>query len=379
MSHPLNNVKGSGQNGGYSKNALVLQGGGALGAYQAGVYEALIGAHVDIDWVAGISIGSINAAIIAGNPPESRIERLRQFWERITSHMPRHVPQFGDASRQIYNRMSALSSVLAGQSGFFTPRFPPAVMQLHGSPGASSFFDTSALRDTLREFVDFEILNSGETRLSVGAVNVRLGNLVYFDSNRRTIAPEHIMASGALPPGFPAVVIDGEAYWDGGLVSNTPLAYILDEDGEEDTLVFQVDLFSSRGGLPGDIFEVESRRKQIVYSSRTRLNTDHFRQSHELKRAIVDLFEALPPERRQDERYRRLRDLGRSHAVSILHLIYRPRGYELHSSDYEFSRTSMEEHWQAGLDDTRRSLRETQWNEPADALAGVRVFDSVDV
>ncbi|MCB1504258.1 MAG: patatin-like phospholipase family protein [Hyphomicrobiaceae bacterium] len=362
----------------YAKTALVLQGGGALGAYQAGVYQALSEAQVGIDWVAGISIGAINAALIAGNPHDKRLQRLRQFWQRITSHVPWPAPTWGDASRQIFNRMSALNAIVTGQTGFFAPRFPPAFLHPHGAPGAASIYDTSRLRDTLTEFIDFDLLNSGQTRLSVGAVNIRLGNFVNFDTEHQRIGPEHIMASGALPPGFPAVIIDGEAYWDGGLVSNTPLTQVLDADTDDDTLVFQVDLFSARGALPGDLFEVESRRKHIGYSSRTRLNTDHFRQSHQLKRAIVELFEALPPERRQDEHLRALRDLGRNHAVTIVHLIYRPRGYELHSSDYEFSRASMSEHWQAGLDDTRSSLRHREWSSAPDRMNGVRVFDFVN-
>lgn len=359
----------------YSKTALVLQGGGALGAYQAGVYEALCEAQIEPHWVAGISIGGINAALIAGNPPERRIERLQQFWHRVTSRVPWPAPEWGDQSRAVFNRASALASLLYGQDGFFTPRYPPAVMQPHGAPGATSLYDTQALRDTLEELVDFEYLNSGAIRLAVGAVNVRRGNFAYFDSTRQRIGPEHILASSALPPGFPAVVIDGEAYWDGGLVSNTPLAYILADDEHEDTLVFQVDLFRARGPLPGDLFEVEHRRKQISYSSRTRLNTDHFRKTHALRRAIVALFESLPPERRQDERLQALRELGRVHSVAIVHLIYRPCGSELHSSDYEFSRASMKEHWQAGLNDTRRSLRSPHWCAPPDLIDGVSVFD----
>jgi NTE family protein len=359
----------------YAKTALVLQGGGALGAYQAGVYEGLHEAGIAIDWVAGISIGAINAAILSGNPPERRIARLRQFWETVTSHGGWPIPELGYKSREVINRMSALAAMSGGQNGFFVPRFPPAHLRPHGAAGAASIYDTSPLRDTLAQVVDFGYLNSGHTRLSIGAVNIRLGNFAYFDSSDRTIGPEHVMASGALPPGFPAVVIEGEPYWDGGLVSNTPLSYVLGTGEEEDTLIFQVDLFSARGHLPGDLFEVEQRRKQISFSSRTRLNTDHFRQVHTLKRAIVELFENLPPEDRQDERMRALRDLGGGHAVAIVHLIYRQRRYELYSSDYEFSRASMEEHWQAGLDDTRRSLRAPDWRVPPGQADGVKVLD----
>jgi NTE family protein len=359
----------------YARTALVLQGGGALGAYQAGVYEALDEAGIGIDWVSGISIGAINAAIVAGNPVERRVARLRQFWETVTSHSDLPILEWGYKSRQVINRISSLTAMASGQNGFFVPRFPPACVRPHGADGAASVYDTSPLRGTLEQVIDFDYLNSNAMRLSVGAVNIRLGNFVYFDSLERRIGPEHVMASGALPPGFPAIVIDGEPYWDGGLVSNTPLSYVLDTGNDEDTLIFQVDLFSARGHMPGDLFEVEQRRKQISYSSRTRLNTDHHRQVHALKRAVVELFERIPAEYRQDEHMRSLRDLGGGHAVSIVHLIYRQRRYELHSSDYEFSRASMKEHWQAGLDDTRRSLRAPDWRRAADSSNGVRVFD----
>lgn len=360
---------------GYTKTALVLQGGGALGAYQAGVYQGLHEAGIEPDWVAGISIGAINSAIIAGNPPERRVERLREFWERITSPVSWHSMDWGLETRRMQNRVSAFSSMFDGQNGFFAPRFPPAFLQPHGAQGAASFYDTAPLRSTLEELVDFDLINAQTTRLAVGAVNLRLGNFVYFDNADRVIGPEHVMASGALPPGFPAVVIDGESYWDGGLVSNTPLSHVLDAKDLDDTMVFQVDLFNARGALPGDLFDAEVRRKDIVFSSRTRLNTDCFREMHMLKQAIVELYESLPDEKRADPRLRDLRELGDSHNVSIVHLIYRRRRYELHSSDYEFSRPSMEEHWQAGLDDTRRTLRSPNWCEPPEPEEGVRVFD----
>ena len=191
----------------------------------------------------------------------------------------------------------------------------------------------------------------------------------------RKITADHVMASAALPPGFPPIKIEGEYYWDGGLVSNTPLVHVLDTGLTKDTLVFQVDLFSARGHVPGDLLEVEERRKHITYSSRTRLNTDNFRDKHELRRAIVELFEQLPPEARQNENIRKLRDLGDDHAVAIVHLIYRRASYEGQAIDYEFSRKSMNEHWQAGLDDGHRTLRRPRWLEPSDGLDGVRVFD----
>jgi NTE family protein len=361
--------------GGYTQTALVFQGGGALGAYQAGVYQALSEAGCEPDWLSGISIGAINSAIIAGNEPDMRLPRLRQFWEQSTSSFSWPALNLGDDVRRVFNHMSAVSSLLSGQTGFFKPRFPPAFLQPHGAPGALSMYDTGPLRDTLRGLVDFELINAGKTRLSLGAVNIRLGNFVYFDSAERKITADHVMASAALPPGFPAIEIDGEAYWDGGLVSNTPLVHVLDAGLKQDTLVFQVDLFSARGNVPGDLLEVEERRKHIVYSSRTRLNTDNFREKHALRRAIVELFERLPPETKQAEDVRKLRDLGDDHAVAIVHLIYRRASYEGQAIDYEFSRTSMNEHWQAGLDDGRRTLRRPRWLEPSGGADCVRVFD----
>ena len=264
---------------------------------------------------------------------------------------------------------------LSGQPGFYIPRFPPAFLQPHGAPGALSMYDTSPLRATLEELVDFERINARKIRLSLGAVNIRLGNFVYFDSAKLKITAHHVMASAALPPGFPPIEIEGEYYWDGGLVSNTPLVHVLETGLTKDTLVFQVDVFGARGHVPGDLLEVEARRKQIIYSSRTRLNTDNFREKHELRRAIVELFERLPPEERQNDKILKLRDLGDDHAVAIVHLIYRRASYEGQASDAEFSRKSMEEHWQAGRDDGCRTLRRPRWLEPSNGVDGVRVFD----
>ncbi|MGE0628907.1 MAG: DUF3734 domain-containing protein [Hyphomicrobiaceae bacterium] len=361
--------------GQYTNVALVLQGGGALGAYQGGVYQALSEAGCEPDWLCGISIGSINAAIIAGNPPDKRVSALRSFWHRVTGGFVLPAPEYGDASRRYFNAVSAVASLLGGQPDFFTPRFPPAILRAHGSDGAISVYDTSPLKATLEELIDFDLLNSGQLRLSLGAVNIRTGNFIYFDTQSTRIRVEHVMASGALPPGFPPVEIDGEHYWDGGLVSNTPLVQVLDGHVEENTLVFQVDLFSARGDLPGDVLEAEERRKHISFSSRTRLNTDQFREKHRLRQAIVKLFERLPSEARQEEEIRRLRDMGNDHEVAIVHLIYRRRSYEGQAIDFEFSRASMLEHWAAGLNDAHQTLQSPQWLGAPNSLDGVQVFD----
>jgi NTE family protein len=361
--------------GPYAQTALVFQGGGALGAYQAGVYEALGEAGCVPDWLSGISIGAINAAIIAGNEPAMRLDRLRQFWEQTTSAFRWPPVGLGDDARRAFNYTSAMSSMVSGQPGFFKPRLFPAFLAPQGSLDALSAYDTSPLRATLEALVDFDRINGGHIRLSLGAVNIRSGNFIYFDTTECKITPDHVMASAALPPGFPPIEIDGDFYWDGGLVSNTPLAHVLDSGLTKDTLVFQVDLFSARGDMPGNLIEAEERRKHIVFSSRTRLNTDNFLEKHRLRQAIVDMFDALPPDVKQDENIRKLRDMGNDNAVAIVHLIYRRPSYEGEASDYEFSRVSMDEHWQAGLGDARRALGNPVWLKRWEGSGGVRVFD----
>src|SRR6202007_1839321 len=280
---------------------LLLQGGGALGAYQGGVYEALAEADIHPDWVAGISIGAINAAIIAGNPPNSRAERLRQFWTHVTSSAPwdwlgnpfADLAR-GDDTRNLLNQMSANLAAACGAAGFFSARAVVPWLQPGGTLGATSFYDTSDLKRTLERLVDFDRLNSGTTRFSAGAVNVRTGNFVYFDTSTHKITPEHVIASGALPPGFPAIEIDGEHYWDGGLVSNTPLQWVIEGKPRRDTLAFQVDLWNARGEFPRNMLEVMTREKEIRYSSRTRAGTDQFKHVQKMRRAVAGLLEQLP-------------------------------------------------------------------------------------
>ncbi|MBY0297958.1 MAG: patatin-like phospholipase family protein [Methylobacterium sp.] len=356
-------------------HVLVLQGGGALGSYQAGVVEAMQEGGVDPDWVAGISIGAINAALIAGNPPEHRIARLRSFWEQVTSGFQISPLWPGEQARALFNEVSANFGATFGVAGFFVPRVPPAYLYPPGAPEALSYYDTAALRETLLSLVDFDRINRRETRLSVGAVNVRTGNFVYFDNHHDRIGPEHIMASGALPPGFPPVEIDGEHYWDGGLVSNTPLQHVLDEERQRDLMIFQVDLFSARGPMPRTLSEAAEREKDIRFSSRTRLNTDDQAQIRMAKTAFRRLADKLPPELRQDPDVAFLSKVSHENAVTILQLIYRRKNYEGNAKDYEFSRQTMLEHWTAGRNDVRRSLRHRDWLARCRPEAGVAVFD----
>ena len=358
------------------KTVLVLQGGGALGAYQAGAYEALDEFGYQPDWVAGISIGAVNAAIIAGNPVERRVARLRAFWETVSSRLLAEPVFPGSNARAVFNEASAAWVSAGGVPGFFAPRFPPAVVMPAGSSEATSIYDTAPLRDTLKDLVDFKELNGNGIRLSVGAVNVTTGNFVYFDTADHELGPEHIMASGALPPGFPAIVIDGAAYWDGGLVSNTPLHYVLDEGGpREDMCVFQVDLFSARGQLPQTLGDVTEREKEIRYSSRTRMNTDTFRELQTLRRAARRLYRKLPEELKDDPDARYLEGCGCDAAITIVHLIHRTAAFESQSKDYEFSRLSVEEHWEAGRNDVRRTMRHKDWTSRAKPTQGVTIFD----
>lgn len=362
--------------------ALLLQGGGALGAYQAGVYEALAEADIQPDWVAGISIGAINAAIIAGNAPESRVDRLREFWTQVTSTGPWDWSGSAlldvarnDATRNLLNQMSAGLAVACGANGFFSARPMLPWLQAGGATDGTSFYDTCALKGTLERLVDFDRLNAGMTRFSAGAVNVRTGNFVYFDNSTHVIQPEHIMASGALPPGFPAVEIDGEHYWDGGLVSNTPLQWVIERDAPQDMLAFQVDLWNARGQLPRNMAEVATRHKEIQYSSRTRANTDQFKHVQRLRHALAGLLNRLPEDLSQDEDVKLLGTAASHNVYNIVQLIYRPRSHESHSKDYEFSRRSMQDHWRAGYHDALRTLRHPEVLARPTSPDGVFTFD----
>jgi NTE family protein len=355
--------------------ALVLQGGGALGAYQAGVYQAMHEAGLEPDWVSGVSIGAINSAIIAGNPRNRRVAQLRAFWERITDRKIWPFTPDGDVFRKARNATSSMVTMMQGQPGFFSPRFPNPWMSFTGAQSATSYYDNSPLRQTLAELVDFSLLNERSTRFSVGAVNVLTGNFVYFDNAIEQIEPEHIMASGALPPALPMVKIGTDHYWDGGIVSNTPLQHLLDQDDTLNTLVFQVDLFSARGLLPRDIQDVLARHKDIMYSSRTRYNTDVFRRIHNWK---VDLYQALTrvPEEKLSDRERELKaQLAKLPDITILHIIYQQKAYEGHAKDYEFSGTSMREHWLSGYEDTKRTLKHQKWLTMPPRGAGIVVHD----
>jgi len=364
----------------FERIALILQGGGALGAYQGGVYQALAEANLHPDWVAGISIGAINSALIAGNPPQKRVERLREFWETVSA------PPFGmpyiaalegrdEFTHGVINQVRSWGALVGGAPGFFQPRVPPPFLYPNGAPEALSYYDVAPLRATLERLVDFDLINTDAMRFSVGAVNVRTGNFVYFDSTTHQIGPAHVMASGSLPPSFPPTEIEGEHYWDGGLVSNTPLDWVLDSRPGQDTLAFQIDLWSARGEFPRNLIEAESRQKEIRYSSRTRLASNQFKKKQIIRRAAHRLLAKMPTELLQTPEAEMLALEADEKVYNLVQLIYHAKNYEGNSKDYEFSRRTMEEHWKSGYNDAVRTLRHPEVLQRPQGMDGVFTFD----
>jgi NTE family protein len=364
----------------FERIALILQGGGALGAYQGGVYQALAEAQIHPDWVAGISIGAINSALIAGNAPEKRVERLREFWETVSCapfgmpYLPWHKIA-SEFNHGIINLIRSFGNLLGGAPGFFALRLPPPYLVPPNDFRALSFYDVTPVRATLERLVDFDRINAGEMRLSVGAVNVKSGNFIYFDTATHQIEPKHVVASGSLPPGFPATEIDGEYYWDGGVLSNAPLQWVLDNRPQKDTLIFQLDLWNARGELPRNLVEIVQRQNEIRYSSRTRLATEHFRKLQQIRRLGAKLLAELPEALRRTPEAEMLAAEVDEKVYNIIQLIYRARAYEGVSMDCEFSRRTMEEHWKAGYDDASRTLSSPKVLQRPDELDGVFTFD----
>jgi NTE family protein len=327
------------------------------------------------DSVAGVSIGGINSAIIAGNCPERRLDRLREFWDTITAGGGWPWPPEGDQARKIHNLWSSMMTMAFGQPGFFSPRLDNAWFSPRGSRSATAFYDTTPLRETLLRLVDFDVLNNGDVRYAAGTVNVATGNFAYFDSTKTTIGPEHIMASGALPPALPMVAIGTEQFWDGGLVSNTPLQHVIDNPIGDHVIVFQVDLFSARGPVPRDMQDVLARLKDIQYSSRTRLVTDYYQKKYAQDRILKRLLDRLPYDQLEAAEKAEKDRLAHMSAFTIIQLIYQQAVYEGQSKDYEFSAMSMAEHWESGYRDTRQTLEHQEWLNVYDSEDGIETFD----
>lgn len=372
---------------GYQQVALVLQGGGALGAYQCGVYEALHDAGIRPQWFAGTSIGAINAAIIAGNAQADRVARLHEFWSGITRHaaiaawpidvmsaVSRWMPPSAALSAGM-SASSAMASLTLGQHGFFTPRPASPFLHCDGSAAATSFYDTTPLRRTLERLVDFERINSGKARLSVGATNVRTGNVHYFDSANEPLRAEHIMASAALPAAFPAIEIDGEHWWDGGIVSNTPLEHVLASTPRLDSLVLQVDLWSARGDAPKTIMDVLEREKDIRFSSRTRYGTDSVARVQKLRNTLGKWVKTLPVGSIPEAIEKELQPWLCDRVFNIVHLIYQAKHHEEQYKDYAFGDMAMREHWASGLADMQRTLAQDRFFVMPERGLGVVTHD----
>ncbi|MGU7768604.1 patatin-like phospholipase family protein [Burkholderia sp. MR1-5-21] len=359
----------------FDHTVLVLQGGGALGAYQAGVFAGLTEAGIAPDWIAGISIGAINAALIAGNPPERRVGRLREFWERASARTSVAPPASLDPVRPLFNAVSAAWTVILGVPGFFVPRVPPPFLAAPGSLGALSFYDTQPLKATLEELVDFDLINRKTVRLSLGAVNVRSGASVYFDNTKTLIGPEHVMASGALPPGFPPVPIGGEWYWDGGISSNTPLWYVVDEAQRISALVLQVDVFSGAGELPQNLQQVQERAKDIQYASKARLSATRVSEIEELRASLRRVLDKLPQALLADPDVQRLAAVSTRGEVALVRFTNHHNTRSSDFKDYEFSRTTMNDLWEGGLGDVRNAIARQAWRNVVELARGIHLFD----
>lgn len=381
---PQNMIKGATRLLPFERVALVLQGGGALGAYQAGVYEAIYEAGIDVHWICGTSIGGINGALIAGNPPERRVERLRDFWETVTKP-PMRLPNFlwfadtpwngNGQARQWTNKISAFSTMINGAPGFFTPRPFPPVNSAADSPDEVSYYDTTPLRETLARLVDFDLINVDAMRFTTLATNVRSGAPVYFDNREQKITAAHILASASLPPSFPPTEINGEYYWDGGVVSNSPMQFVVDNRGGHTALVFQVDLWDANGEVPLDIPSANLRTMEIHSASRINVSLDQYKKMQKFRHAVRRFLDELPEQCQNDPDVQFLSEQARVKVATIVQLKYQASKHETVGKLFEFSRQAMEEHWQAGYDDTKRALAEPAVFELPDVKEGARIFD----
>jgi NTE family protein len=349
--------------------ALVLQGGGALGAYQGGVYQALHDAGIEPDWLIGTSIGAINASIIAGNPVEDRLPRLQEFWRRVErSTFWGAFPAWTGVS----DALSSWTTLATGIPGFFETNLR-AFLGAHVPLGAdhAGYYSTEPLRKTLEELVDFSLINEGHPRLTVGAAHVRSSVMHYFDSRDMTLDPKHIMASGALPPAFPAVRIDGELFWDGGILSNTPAERIFEDNPRRNSLIFAVHLWNPTGDEPETIWEILHRHKDIQYSSRIASHIVRQRESHRLRHVITELLKYVPDEARKDPMVKELAGYSCRTRMHVVRLLAPRRDNENHTKDIDFTPAGIRGRWEAGYSDTNRALERQAWLDACDPLEGV--------
>jgi len=353
---------------------LVLQGGGALGAYQVGVYEAMHEAGVEPEWVIGTSIGAINAALIAGNAPENRFDRLRDFWAKMESNGA------GFDLLRLFtglpNASANLATVTNGIPAFFTPHLP-AWLGSHIPLGvdAAAYYTTAPLRKTLSGLIDLEHINARRVRLTVGAVNVRTGEMRYFDSRDEPVHLDHVIASGALPPAFPAVRIDGDPYWDGGIYSNTPIEAVLDDKPRQDSVIFAVQMWNPEGPDPATLWEVIGRQKDIQFASRARSHIARQKQIHHLRHNIREISKQMPEKLRNTPEVRELASWGCGTTMHVARLVAPKLDGEDHTKDIDFTPAGIRARWKAGYADTKRMLAAAPWRAPSDPVAGIIIHD----
>ena len=353
---------------------LVMQGGGALGAYQVGVYQALHEAGIEPDWVIGTSIGAINGALIAGNAPENRLERLYDFWGRVEQRAGANVFEFVPGFN---SALANITTMVNGLAPFFGPN-PKSWLGPHASVGLeeAAYYTTAPLRETLSELVDIDYLNDSDTRLTVGAVNVKNGEMRYFDSRDEAIALEHIMASGALPPAFPAVRVDGEPYWDGGIYSNTPIEAVLDDKPRRDSVIFTVHMWNPEGAEPASLWEVMGRQKDIQYASRAKSHIARQKQIHHLRHIIRELSKHVPEKSLSAAEVKELASWGCGSTMHVTRLIAPRLEGEDHLKDIDFTPGGIRARWEAGHAEGKRVLALAPWTRPVDPMEGVVIHDT---
>lgn len=356
-----------------NKIAFVLQGGGALGAYQAGACQALIEQNIHPDWLVGISIGALNTAIIAGNKPENRIQALAEFWKTISSEdsvveQIQHINPFMlDSVRKMFSSIDTQNTILKGQSGFFKPKkthFSLVGKMLNHDMEELSYYDTSPLKETLLKFVDFDLINSGNIRISLGVVKVESGEFLYFDNTKEILTPEHFMASGALPPGFPAIKINDEFYWDGGIANNSAIDKLLEENLKESWTAYQIDLWRNEYDLPKNFDQLTQRLRDIQFSSKNKVVDNNILQKRKQKADLKLLLQSVPENIRQSDYYQNLFNLSQEGDINIKRIVYQGMNHETKERPYQFGITTIKEHWENGYHDMNDNhFQHTEVNE----------------
>ncbi|KTC77101.1 patatin-like phospholipase family protein [Legionella brunensis] len=361
----------------YDRIACVFQGGGALGAYQVGAFRAIHERGYHPNFLAGVSIGAINSAIVAGNARDKQVDKLHEFWATIVPKLWLDLQINYDAldwTHHLHNRMGALYSVFFGLDGFFKPRFMPPHALTHETPDKLSYYDTSELRSTLERLIDFDRINDKKVTLCLGAVNITTGEMEFFNNQLMTITTDHIMASGALPPGFPAVKIGEDYYWDGGIYANTPLVTVLDALPEQDTLCFVVDCFSLKGPLPQTMDQMEERQKDIRYASHSRRLTNVYTSRQNLQAAINYLGTKLTPEAKADPEVQKILELGHEKRFSVVHIIYNGTPYSHSFKDYNFIRSAINVRLNTGYENAINVLNNPEWEQKSDKKLACSIY-----